>query len=70
VVIQSRVCINGVQRLLLGARIFWPRLFESDPAATVEERMDEPVGDGLKTMDAQLKASIYEVLFRYLKSAA
>ncbi|MEC6742978.1 hypothetical protein [Pseudomonas qingdaonensis] len=49
-VIQSRVCINGVELLLLGTRIFWPRLFTYDAEITVEARTAEPVGDDLKIM--------------------
>ncbi|TCV62211.1 hypothetical protein [Pseudomonas fluorescens] len=49
-VIQSRVCVNGVNLLLLGTRIFWPRLFTFDAEITVEPVTAEPFGDGLKIM--------------------
>lgn len=49
-VIQSRVCINGVELQLIGTRIFWPRLFTFDAEITVEARTAEPVGDDLKVM--------------------
>ncbi|WP_449432043.1 hypothetical protein [Pseudomonas putida] len=49
-VIQSRVCINGVEMLLLGTRIFWPRLFTFDAEITVEACTAEPLGDDLKIM--------------------
>lgn len=49
-VIQSRVCVNGVELLLVGTRIFWPRLFTFDAEVTVESRMAEPIGDDLKIM--------------------
>lgn len=49
-VIQSRVCINGVELLLLATRIFWPRLFSFDAEITVETCTAEPVGDDLKIM--------------------
>lgn len=49
-VIQSRVCVNGVDLLLLGTRIFWPRLFAFDAEITVEPMTAEPFGDDLKIM--------------------
>lgn len=49
-VIQSRVCINGIELQLIGTRIFWPRLFNHDADITVEARTAEPVGDDLKVM--------------------
>ncbi|MBS7596901.1 hypothetical protein [Pseudomonas sp. RC2C2] len=49
-VIQSRVCINGVEMLLLGTRIFWPRLFTFDAEITVEASTAEPLGEDLKIM--------------------
>lgn len=49
-VIQSRVCVNGVDLLLLGTRIFWPRLFVFDAEITVEPVTAEPFGDDLKIM--------------------
>ncbi|HDS1756049.1 hypothetical protein [Pseudomonas sp. M5] len=49
-VIQSRVCINGVELQLIGTRIFWPRLFTFDAEITVVARTAEPVGDDLKIM--------------------
>lgn len=49
-VIQSRVCANGVDLLLLGTRIFWPRLFTFDAEITVEPMTAEPFGDELKIM--------------------
>jgi len=49
-VIQSRVCVNGKDLLLLGTRIFWPRLFAFDAEITVEPATAEPFGDDLKIM--------------------
>lgn len=49
-VIQSRVCVNGAELLLLGTRIFWPRLFAFDAEITVEPVTAEPFGDDLKIM--------------------
>lgn len=49
-VIQSRVCVNGASLLLLGTRIFWPRLFAFDAEITVETVTAEPFGDDLKIM--------------------
>ncbi|SNB62841.1 hypothetical protein SAMN02745900_01005 [Pseudomonas sp. URIL14HWK12:I8] len=49
-VIQSRACINGVEVLLLGTRIFWPRLFTFDAEITVDARTAEPFGEKLKVM--------------------
>jgi len=49
-VIQSRVCVNGANLLLLGTRIFWPRLFAFDAEITVEPVTAEPFGDDLKIM--------------------
>ncbi|MEE4138713.1 hypothetical protein [Pseudomonas viridiflava] len=49
-VIQSGVCVNGVNLLLLGTRIFWPRLFVFDAEITVEPVTAEPFGDDLKIM--------------------
>jgi hypothetical protein len=49
-VIQSRVCVNGTDLLLLGTRIFWPRLFAFDGEITVEPVTAEPFGDDLKIM--------------------
>ncbi|WP_422403071.1 hypothetical protein [Pseudomonas sp. GZD-209] len=66
-VIQSRVCINGVEILLLGTRIFWPRLFTFDAAITVEASTAEPLGDDLKIMweiDPWYQAS-RDYLFEY-----
>jgi len=49
-VIQSRVCVNGVDLVLLGTRIFWPRLFAFDAEITVEPITAEPFGEDLKIM--------------------
>lgn len=49
-IIQSRVCINGVEMQLVGTRIFWPRLFTFDAEITVEADTAEPFGDDLKIM--------------------
>jgi len=49
-VIQNRVCVNGVDILLLGTRIFWPRLFAFDAEVAVEPVTAEPFGDDLKIM--------------------
>lgn len=49
-VIQSHICVNGVDLLLLGTRIFWPRLFSFDAEITVEPVTAEPFGHDLKIM--------------------
>ncbi|WP_406819663.1 hypothetical protein ACJA3S_19475 [Pseudomonas sp. KnCO4] len=49
-IIQSRICINGVELQLLGTRIFWPRLFIFDEAITVDASTAEPFGHELKIM--------------------
>lgn len=49
-VIESRVRVNNVDLLLVGTRIFWPRLFTFDSAITVEPRMAEPIGNELLIM--------------------
>lgn len=49
-VIQSRVCVNGVDLVLLGTRIFWPRLFTFDAEITAEPITAEPFGEDLKIM--------------------
>lgn len=49
-IIQSRVCINGVELQLVGTRIFWPRLFIFDDEITVEASTAEPFGHELKIM--------------------
>lgn len=63
-VIQSRICVNGVELVLIGTRIFWPRLFEFDAAVEEEARTAEPLGDDLKIMwDV---AAWYETARNYL----